>query len=537
MFFNRYRAAGNDYNECVARGSCSTSPEIRALQEVILIFLRQIAFYELKLEEINASYFENKDTVVEGVLALIAAKEYTNDQTLEIVSKIYSKMLYARKEYLNFCTENNLKCEDLKLTLKLNPKMTLTDIIQSGEKAFLARYKKISLQQKNLYEILIMVIKSICTNLIRLKEFNKFDDEAYKEILKGLNMLNYLHTSAEKIKDKIDKLALIDISLIDMLEASQKEHFGDLKRKLVSQSTTPGKAILVSGTNLQNLYDVLKKSKDLDIDIYTHADLLIGHAFSAMEEFPHLKGHYGSCFGNCVLDFATFPGAILLTKNTYPNMEYLYRGKLFSAEDISPKGVIHITDEDYSPLFEAAIEAKGFSHGREVEAVEVGYDREETINNLTKICDRLKSGDIEHLFIIGLSDKSGAQEEYFKKLYKLMPQKSFVITFSYHFNTENELYINLVNNLPEAYNILKEIFIQIPISSDKVSFFFTKCDANSISNIINLSNMSAKHIFLAQCPPYVVNPNILSTLKNLYRILPTSTPQKDIEIITGKNSD
>ncbi|MBS5860432.1 hypothetical protein KID03_03270 [bacterium] len=534
MFFNRYRAAGNDYNECVARGSCSTSPEIRSLQEVILIFLRQLAFYELKLDELNASYFENKDTIIEGVVTLIATGEYSHEQMLEIVSKIYSKMLYARKEYLNFCSEHNLKCEDLKFTLKLNPKMTLPDIIQSGEKAFLLRYKKISPQQKNLNEILVMVIKSVSANLIRLKEYDKFDDVAYKNMLNCLNSLNYPRTSADKIKENIDNLARIDINLIDMLEQSQKERFGEITKKLVPQTTKPGKAVLVSGTNLQNLYEILQKSKDMKLDIYTHSDLLIGHAFSVMEEFKNLKGHYGSCFSNCVLDFATFPGAILLTKNTYPNIEYLYRGKLFSAEEIPPKGVIQIKEDDYSPLFEAAMEAKGFTHGREVEPVEVGYDKEETLAKIHSISEKINSGEIEHLLIIGLSDNSDTQEEYFRKLYALLPEKSFVITFSYHYRTENELYVNLVNNLPEAYNLLKEIFALVPVNSENISFFFTKCDANSISNIINLSNLGAKHIYLTQCPPYVINPNLLSTLKSLYHIMPTTVPSKDIEKILAE---
>ena len=56
MFLNKFQIDGNDYNDCIGRGSCSTSPEVRALQEIILTFLRQLAYYELKLEEINASY-------------------------------------------------------------------------------------------------------------------------------------------------------------------------------------------------------------------------------------------------------------------------------------------------------------------------------------------------------------------------------------------------------------------------------------------------------------------------------------------------
>lgn len=531
MFFNKYRAAGNDYNECVSRGNCSISPEIRALQEVILIFLRQLAFYELKLEELNASYFENKETIIDGVLTLISTGEYTNEQLLKIVSKIYSKMLYAKKEYLNYCDEHNLKCDDLKITLKLNPQMTIAEIIKSGEKAFLARYKKISPQQKNIYEILTLVIKSICTNLIRLQEYDKFDDEAYKNMLEGLNLMNYPRTSADKVKQQIDDLSKIDTGLINFIEKSQQEKFGEIKKQTVSQSTSPGKAILVSGTNIQNLYDVLKNTKDIDVDIYTHADLLIAHAFEKLKEFANLKGHYGSCFSNCILDFATFPGAILLTKNTYPNIDYLYRGKLFSAENLTPQGVAQIKNSDYTPLIEAALDTKGFTTGREVEAVEIGYDKEELEKQILSIAEKVNNGDIEHLIIIGMSDYSASQDEYFKKLYKLLPDKSFVITFSHHYDTDNELFINLVNNLPAAYKIVKDLFKTVPVDSDKISFFFTKCDSISISNMINLSNLGAKNIFLSQCPPYVINPNILETLNTLYHIMPTTTPAKDVEKI------
>lgn len=531
MFFNKYRAAGNDYNECVSRGNCSISPEIRALQEVILIFLRQMAFYELKLEELNASYFENKETIIDGVLTLISTGEYTNEQLLEIVSKIYSKMIYARKEYLNFCDKHNLKCDDLKLALKLNPQMTIAEIIKSGEKAFLARYKKISQQQKNIYEILTLVIKSICTNLTRLQEYDKFDDDAYKNMLEGLNLMNYSRTSADKVKQQIDKLSKTDTDLINLIETSQEEKFGKIKKHTVSQSTSPGQAILVSGTNIQNLYDVLKNTQDIDVDIYTHADLLIAHAFEKMNEFANLKGHYGSCFSNCILDFATFPGAILLTKNTYPNIDYLYRGKLFSAENLTPQGVAQIKNNDYTPLIEAALNTKGFTRGREVETIDVGYDQDDLEKQISSICEKVSNGDIEHLIIIGMSDYSANQDEYFKKLWKLLPDKSFVITFSHHYDTDNELFINLVNNLPAAYKLVKDIFKTIPVNSDKISFFFTKCDANSITNMINLSNAGAKNIFLSQCPPYVINPNILETLNTLYHIMPTTTPSKDIEKI------
>ena len=44
MFYN-YGYDNSEYNECDARGACSIAPKVSSLQEVLIIILRQIAFY------------------------------------------------------------------------------------------------------------------------------------------------------------------------------------------------------------------------------------------------------------------------------------------------------------------------------------------------------------------------------------------------------------------------------------------------------------------------------------------------------------
>ena len=531
MFFNKFQLDGNDYNDCIGRGSCSTSPEVRALQEIILTFLRQLAYYELKLEEIKASYYENQDTIIKGVLMIIAAGEYSSDQMLAIISRIYSKLLYARKEYINFCIENNLECTNLKFAIKLNGKMTMPEIIKAGEKSLLLKSKRMTSAQKSLYDIHILVIKSVCTNLTRLKEYNKFDDEAYKSILKSLNMLNSSFIPSKDMQSEIEALVKYDIELTRMVKASQEELFGKMSQVDVSLSAVPGKAILVSGNNLENLYKLVEAAKNTEVDIYTNSDLLIAHSFEKFRQLKPLKGHFGSTSGNCILDFASFPGVIFLTKNYYPNVDYLYRGKIFSAEEPVQNGVIPIQNDNFAPLFEAAINAKGFTKHKQLNPVTVGYDSDYVSHMLDNLSKKLESGELEHLVIVGISESSISLCDYFERLEKLLPKKTYIISFSHKFNTENQLHINLVNNLPSVYKILKNLFELVPINSEKLSFFFTKCDVNSISNLINLSLMGAKNIFLTQCQPYVINPNVINMLKSLYGIIPASNPSNDIKHI------
>ena len=164
--------------------------------------------------------------------------------------------------------------------------------------------------------------------------------------------------------------------------------------------------------------------------------------------------------------------------------------------------------------------------------VTVGYRENELDEKLDNICKRFKSQEIKHLIIIGMSDFSGAQDEYFKKLHRLLEPDTYVITFSHHNpDRENELFINLVNNLPAVYSVMRKIFQKIDISSERLTFFLTKCDPGAVSNMINLYNAGAGQIFLSQCPSYIINPNIQGSLKNLYGIIPTTNPQNDIEKI------
>ena len=91
--------------------------------------------------------------------------------------------------------------------------------------------------------------------------------------------------------------------------------------------------------------------------------------------------------------------------------------------------------------------------------------------------------------------------------------------------------INVVNNLALAYSVLRYLFDKVPPDSKRVSFFLTKCDACSISKIIELKENGAKNIFLSHCPPNVINPSVLSTLEKTYGIRTTTSPEADAKKI------
>lgn len=525
-----YQAENNEYNECSAKGACSMAPKIAALQEVLLILLKQVAHYSIKLEKENSNIDLQTEKIISGLAAVISTADYTDEQLLNIVSSYYNLLIQTKVEYKKISKIKNLKFKELKFELEITPQMSLPSIISQGEKIFLEKYRQSTQTKKNLDNILLFILKSICINYLELKNYEHKDDSTVHEILKGLDILNSPRFNIKMTKDKIKELVDVDKSLIDKISRFQTEKFGNFAKKSVSHSTSSGKAILVSGSNLSNLLNLLENEACKDIDIYTHDDLLIAHGFEKFTKFKNLKGQYGSCSENCILDFATFPGAILLTQNSYQNVEYLYRGRLFTTEDIQPKGVVKIENHDYLPLIESAKKAKGFAKGRNLPDEIVGYEKGELEEFCTKLSKNINNHPENKLIIIGRANKNFKQDEYFAQLLKIIPENYTIVSFSYHNKQANCHYYNLANNLPRVYLFLQRLFKDIQLNNNNISFFIAKTDVTSISHMISLQYLGIKNIFLSNYQSKI-NPSITSTLQKIYGIKLLTTPENDIKQI------
>ena len=117
--------------------------------------------------------------------------------------------------------------------------------------------------------------------------------------------------------------------------------------------------------------------------------MMLANTFPAFKQYKNLKGQYGQGMENCLLDFATFPGPIILTRHSLYNVEHLYRGQLYTTDFAYSKGVIPIKDENYAPVIEASLNSKGFKTGKQCETVSIGYDYDKTIQ---EIKEKLDSG-------------------------------------------------------------------------------------------------------------------------------------------------
>lgn len=532
MYYNYYQSAKSEFEECTSKGICSINPILSSLQEVILLHLKELAFYLVKLKQWGVSNEKIKEDVLEALSGIIINAEYNQEQLHSIIGRLHNDIFEAKELYKKMSQKHKMEISFLKTYFrhKKARKFSLPEAIKRGEKYFLKKISLFNQEQKNLFDIMLFLIKSLCIKIVELKSFGKDYEEGYSAILTMLNSMNFQEFLSVEIKKEIEKFIGVYYEVVKMVYYSQVEAYGEMEQVEVSLSTRPGKAILVSGSSLKELESVLEATKDKEIDVYTHGiEMLNAHSFPKFRTYKNLRGHFSTGVGNNVFDFATFPGTVLMTRHSLEKIEYLYQGRLFTSDLIAPRGVVKIHENDLEPLVQSALAAKGFAHGRQKNSLTVGYSEEAVMRALSPVFDRIERGEIKHIYVIGLLNDVSCHRQYFDIFMKLIPKDCYVLSLAYEKVGENIFHINSVYEYSLIYKILRKMKEKKPLSDYDMSVFITKCDKYTIANILNLKNMGVKNIYMCKCSPVLVNPALINAMRNVFGVNEFFDPQEDIK--------
>lgn len=518
----------NSWNDgCSSRGACSITPSIAALQELLLYFIKQLSFYILKLDSLNLNNDKLIKNVIKSISSLILINELNEKNIYSLILQNYYALENAKNTYKQVALERNIELEILDYSVDFNHESSIPVSISEGNRLLNADYRLKSPIIRTYTQVLLAVIKSVCSNISKLYNYNICDKLLTHTIFQAINYLNTEKPDLYRLKEYSKRLAFKDLKLNLQIANEIQSNFGKVTDVFLSHSSRKGKAILVSGTDFFDLYNIIKLAKERNIDVYTHSELLIAHSLERFKQYDNLVGHYGDSTENCIVDFGTFPGAILLTDNSQNNTEFLYRGKIFSNDYNTPQGVIKIIDNDYSPLISSALESKGFVKGQLRPDTQLGFDEDNAIMKMNDIMERLANSDIKRLYIIVENSFSEQQDEYFKILLNNINNDEFVLSFSYGKNSENMMVINLGNYYPIIIKFLNCV-LKNRIKNDRITFMFNNCSVGIISAVVMLKELGAKNIYISHCSPRQINPAVFETFINQYGLNILTNPLQDI---------
>ena len=511
------------YNSCTSRGICSVNPRTSSLQEILLIYITISAYYVLKLKESGYKNKPIRNLILNTISITVSNPEFSENDFNAIIKGFNEELPKIIDMYIDFCKRNGKEPEHLEIPAELNKSENIVDSIRLGQKEYLKRIKNLSESMRDLYRIMFVLAKSICINILDLESFGV--DDGYILILELLNKLNF-NNEENELKTFILNIAEADNKLMKRLYFLKEEKYGVQRPKEVSYSTIPGKAILVVGSNIRELEIILEEFKEDEVFVYTHDEMMLAHTFPKFEEYANLQGQFGQGMENCLLDFATFPGPIILTRHSLYNVENLYRGRLYTTDFAYSKGVIPITD--FSEVRKGIEETKGFKTGKVCSSEKVGFNYDDVI---ATIKTKLETESYTKIFIIGLNGYTKEDREYYNKFLDIVPDDVLVISLSCYKEKNNVVYLNACFDSYAMLRISDEILNQYDL---KTYLIFPKCDIHTISKMIYFSNRKGSFVYVGKCTPITLNPNLIFTLTKIFNIKGLTTPKKDLERIMNE---
>eukprot|EP00286_Rhodomonas_abbreviata_P007575 CAMPEP_0181323466 /NCGR_PEP_ID=MMETSP1101-20121128/19801_1 /TAXON_ID=46948 /ORGANISM="Rhodomonas abbreviata, Strain Caron Lab Isolate" /LENGTH=520 /DNA_ID=CAMNT_0023431497 /DNA_START=571 /DNA_END=2133 /DNA_ORIENTATION=+ len=208
-----------------------------------------------------------------------------------------------------------------------------------------------------------------------------------------------------------------------------------------------GKCILVSGHDLKVMESLLEACEKEGIKVYTHGEMLPGHAYPKLKKFTCLAGHYGGAWNRQHHEFAKFPGPIVLTSNCLTEPQDSYKQQVFTFGAVGWPGIKHLGEDfnaiNWSTVTKLAQSLKGFTaeetkfsydpvsgHGQPspTKPQMVGFGHDVVLGAAETVLKGVEAGAISRFFLIGGCDGDAAQRNYFSDLSEKLPETSVVLT-------------------------------------------------------------------------------------------------------------
>lgn len=528
---------------CTKIGVCGKQPDVAALQDLLVYALRGIALYAAEGRKVGVKDPEADVFMMKGLFSTLTNVNFDINRFLTLI---------PRAVELRESLKGKVKAAGGKVDLpndeaNFTPASNLEGMLAQAEKAGLKADPAADPDILSLQHILLFGLKGVAAYADHAHILGKEDEAVNSFLHKGLVATARKDLSVQDMLGWVMKCGEVNLKTMEILDAANTEAYGHPVPTSVPLGARKGKAILVSGHDLKDLEELLKQTEGKGINIYTHGEMLPCHGYPSLKKYSHLYGHYGTAWQNQQKEFARFPGAILMTTNCIQRPQESYNGNIFTTGLVGWPGVVHVTNADFSPVINKALELPGFPEDAPGRSVMVGFGHNTVMSVAGQVIEALKNREIRHFFLVAGCDGAKPGRNYYTEFVEKVPKDCIVLTLAcgkFRFFDKD---LGTIVGLPrlmdmgqcnDAYSA-----IQIAVALSKVfnvgvnelplSLILSWYEQKAVAILLTLLHLGIRNIRLGPSLPAFVSPNVLDFLVKNFNIQPISTPDEDLKAILG----
>ncbi len=533
---------------CTVRGVCGKSPEVAALQDLLLHAIKGISMYAHRARSLGASDAEADAFVHEAAFATLTNVNFAPGRFEAMLRRAATLRDQVRKLYIDACQQAGQTPEDLNGPAAWEPAADLNGLIAQGEQVGIqARIERLGDTVTGLQELIVYGIKGAAAYADHAHLLGRHSDEVYAMTHELLDFVAAEPTDVDTLTANALKTGELNLKAMELLDAANTETYGHPEPTQVRVTPVAGKAIVVSGHDLADLEALLEQTAGKGIHVYTHGEMLPCHAYPELRKYPHLVGNYGGAWQNQRTEFDAFPGAIVLTTNCLMPPKDSYKGRVFTCGLVGFEGVTHIEGRDFAPAIEAALAAPGFAEDGPDQTILIGFGRNAVLGVADKVIEAVKSGAVRHFFLIGGCDGAKPGRNYYTELAEAVPDDCVILTLGCGKYRFNKLDFGAIGGIPrlldvgqcnDAYSAIQIAAalagaFETDVNSLPLSLILSWYEQKAVAILLTLLHLGIQNIRLGPSLPAFVTEPVLNALVESFGIAPITTPEADLQAILG----
>lgn len=527
---------------CSVRGVCGKTPEVAALQDLLIYVTKGCAALTTALRRENKEVsYEVNHRITLNLFTTITNANFDGAQ----IEKRIADTLVCKEELLQ-------QLEDKKGL----PEAALWDADPS---AYLEKARSVG----------VLATKDEDTRSLRelitygLKGLSAYSKHANVLLADDAELDAFLQRAlAATLDDTLSVDDLVALALetgqygvkgMALLDGANTKAYGNPEITKVNIGVGKRPGILVSGHDLRDLEMLLEQTKDSGVDVYTHSEMLPAHYYPAFKKYQHFVGNYGNAWWKQTEEFASFHGPILMTTNCIVPPKDSYKDRLFTTGASGYPGCKHIEGEigqekDFSQIIALA---KTCQPPEEIEQGQIigGFAHAQVFALADQIVEAVKSGAIKKFVVMAGCDGRAKSRSYYADFAKALPQDTVILTAGCAKYKYNKLNLGSIGDIPrvldagqcnDSYSLaviamkLQEIFGLDDINELPIVYNISWYEQKAVIVLLALLALGVKNIHMGPTLPAFLSPNVTKVLVDNFGIAGIGSVEDDMRVFFGQ---
>ncbi len=526
---------------CTVRGVCGKPPEVAALQDLLIHAIKGLSLYAHEGRKKGVIDPEVNVFTVRGMFSTLTNVNFDAADFEKLIKQCAD--LTARLK--NKVAEAGGNVDFADPSANFQPAGDLNGLIRQGEEVGIASDPSAEADIQSLQQTLLFGIKGVSAYADHAYLLGKEDDRVFAFIHEGLSALTDKSLGLEDWLKLVLRCGEVNLLTMELLDAGHTETFGHPVPTEVPLGHKKGKCILVSGHDLIDLKNLLEQTRDKDIYVYSHGEMLPAHGYPELKKYDHFYGHYGTAWQNQKKEFAAFPGAILMTTNCIQQPKDSYLENIFTTGLVGWPGATHVENGQFAPVIERALALPGFPEDEDKGSVMVGFGRNAVMGVADKVIAAVKNGDIKHFFLVAGCDGAKPGRNYYTEFVEKVPENTVVLTLACGKFRFFDKKLGDIGGIPrlldvgqcnDAYSAIQIAValanaFECGVNDLPLSMVLSWYEQKAVAILLTLLHLGIKDIRLGPSLPAFISPNVLDVLVKNFNIQPIASPEEDLAAI------